>query len=129
LRAYLDGCNDPFDTSAVYEVATSERVVDESLRQSKFRALKDPAVFKLAAEIVDRMSDQDPLNDFTLVPNDVSHIVYNKGGFFRAHSDYLSLTSNVIDEYTMLLCVTPPSGLPTGGGCTRITTAPGQVIV
>lgn len=143
-------------------------------------------------------SASDALNTFSLVPNDVTHIVYDTGGFFKPHSDYLrcgvggcwwtcggvgvpvrcllgwecggcqshwqkralwslagawchrtlllhgglstacthlpltcvgSLTSNIVEEYTMLVCVTPPSGLPTAGGETRVTLSPGECAV
>jgi predicted 2-oxoglutarate/Fe(II)-dependent dioxygenase YbiX len=37
----------------------------------------------------------------------VTHIKYEEGGFFKRHRDYLSTTSNLIEEYTLLLCVTP----------------------
>ena len=40
-----------------------------------------------------------------------------------------SLTSNIVEEYTMLVCVTPPSGLPTAGGETRVTLSPGECAV
>ena len=70
-------------------------------------------------------SAQDPLNSFTLVPNDVTHIIYEEGGFFKPHSDYLSVTSNCVEEYTMLVCVTPPDATPpTAGGATVLTLAP-----
>ncbi len=35
----------------------------------------------------------------------------SKGGFFQAHEDYLSVTSNVVQEYTLLVGV-PPSSAP-----------------
>jgi hypothetical protein len=34
---------------------------------------------------------------------------------FKAHADYLSLTSNVVEEYTLLVCVTPEAAATVGG--------------
>eukprot|EP00964_Phaeocystis_antarctica_P079597 scaffold49602_cov63-Phaeocystis_antarctica.AAC.4 len=30
-----------------------------------------------------------------------------RAGFFKRHRDFLSLTSNVVEEYTLLVCITP----------------------
>ena len=34
------------------------------------------------------------------------HITYHRG-FFKRHRDFLSTTSNLLEEFTLLLCVTP----------------------
>ena len=44
-----------------------------------------------------------PVSVFHLYHNDMNEISYNKGGFFKRHQDYLSLTSNIITEYTLIL--------------------------
>ena len=38
---------------------------------------------------------------------DFTHIKYSQGGFFKRHRDYLSTTSNFVEEFTLLLCVAP----------------------
>ena len=37
--------------------------------------------------------------------NDVTFIKYTNGGFFEEHEDYLSVTSNILEEFTMIICV------------------------
>ena len=39
--------------------------------------------------------------------NDVTHIKYRQGGFLKRHRNYLSTTSNFVEESTLLLCVAP----------------------
>ena len=107
LRAWLDSCAQPMAPSALYEVAGARRAVDEALRLSRFRAISDPRLFELARDLVASLAQADELNDYTLLLNDVTHIRYERGGFFKAHADYLSLTSNVVEEYTLLVCGRP----------------------
>lgn len=59
-------------------------------------------------------------NRFFLLRNDATHIVYEAGGFFKRHQDYLSLTSNIVEEYTLIICVTPASAPPAVGGETVV---------
>jgi hypothetical protein len=42
---------------------------------------------------------------YQLVRRDVTEIIYPIGGFFKKHKDYLSLTSNSIQEYTLIVCL------------------------
>jgi len=49
------------------------------------------------------------------------------GGFFKRHQDYLSLTSNAVEEYTLIMCVTPPeveAATPAVGGETLVHVNP-----
>jgi hypothetical protein len=107
LRAYLDACDVPFQPSQLYSAAEDTKFVDPSLRLSEFRALTDEALFQIAEALVATVSAQDPGNDYTLVRNDVTHIRYLPGGFFSKHQDFLSLASNMVEEYTLLVCITP----------------------
>jgi len=136
---------EPFEASALYSVSDEKRFVDEALRLSEFRTFRDAALFGLIKDIVDRISAADPRATFRLLENDITHIRYKIGGFFKQHADYQSLQvcrvllsmargsykhcisdilwhlqSNVVEEYTLLLCVTP-DGIDTCGGETRVT--------
>jgi len=49
------------------------------------------------------------------------------GGFFKRHQDYLSLTSNAVEEYTLILGITPPeieAATPAAGGETIVHVNP-----
>ena len=35
----------------------------------------------------------------------MTYIKYEKGDFFKSHEDYLSFTSNMVEEYTFIMCV------------------------
>jgi len=112
----------PLETSELYSSTTQSKVLDPSLRRSKFRLWKDPVLFEMMDSIVETAlhrhdkaktsggsggsNDQD--YKFLLVKNDITEIRYQEGDFFERHSGYLSLTSNCLEEFTLVLCVTPP---------------------
>jgi hypothetical protein len=58
---------------------------------------------------------------FSLVRSDVTEITYQPGGFFKRHQDFLSVQGNVVEEHTMLVCVTAAeAAVRTRGGATII---------
>ena len=127
IYSYLDKCEAPFQDSKLYDSTREEKFVDKSLRLSEFRELKDDEIFSLSEHLVDVVNAKEREEErgrvFSLVRNDVTHIKYRKGGFFRRHADFLSLTSNMIEEYTLILCVTPPDlAKETRGGETIVHT-------
>ncbi len=72
LRAYLDTCPQPLQTSELYGVASASKFVDTDLRLSRFRALVDPALFALAEQLLEvgRCSGPSTLSSRRyLVPN------------------------------------------------------------
>ena len=94
IRAYVYKHTDvELTDSGLYDVLKEEKLIDKDLRVSKYRALRDAGLFSLCEKIVDDLSKADPLNSFTLLKNDATHILYTPGGFFLPHQDYLSLTS------------------------------------
>ena len=125
VREYLRGCDLPFEASQLYDSQKEEKVTDDTMRRSEFRLVKDSAFFDLLRDgILLEINRTDTSKVFSLVRNDVSHIVYGPGDFFKRHSDYLSVTSNVIEEYTLIVCVTPNESEPPSGGQTLIHTWP-----
>ena len=128
LIAHLASCPVPFEPSALYDAVSEEKRIDTELRLSSFRALTDAASFDIAAALVATLSI--PHASLTLVRNDVTHIAYAKGGFFKPHQDFLSLVSNVVEEYTLLICALPADAAArTKGGETRITAGGGLEVV
>ena len=61
------------------------------------------------------MNESDPLYSYKLLRNNVTEIVYEKGGFFKRHQDYLSLVSNVVEEFTMIVCINAAGAITSGG--------------
>ena len=171
LRAFLDEYDQPFEPSQLYSPAAEAKYVDTGQRVSEFRAIVDAECFGLAEELVAAVnrnqtsnvcrhsSDQRPvlcapwLSDlctpfcapqgirFSLVRSDVTEISYQPGGFFKRHQDFLSVQGNVVEEHTMLVCVTAAeAAVRTRGGATIIhqlgkshklagTTIPGHAVV
>ena len=71
LCAFLDVCAQPFETSQLYVAADGKKVVDETERCSRFRAIKDPNLFAIAERLVEHVSESDAQRNYSLVRNDV----------------------------------------------------------
>lgn len=128
LRTYISNSTQKFEESQLYSAARDEKFIDISLRMSKFRAIIDPVLFEIAQDLLNTLTANNDLNSYTVVRNDVTHIVYAPGGFFKQHRDYLSLKSNIIEEYTLLICVTPDElAAVTVGGETQIYVNPDYI--
>ena len=81
------------------------KFLDTEQRSSTFRELNDPKLWSLCEEVVACASATDEKCSYSLVRNDATHIRYLEGGYFKTHQDYLSLTSNCVEEYTLLVAV------------------------
>ena len=126
LQEYLkeNAENVPWQNSELYSSERDAKFVDTDLRQSQFQVFQDPELFELLeASVVKQLNDSDSTYHYMIHKNDVTHIKYTKGGFFKKHRDYLSTTSNLVEEYTLLVCVTPSTSTPDAkGGDTKIFT-------
>jgi hypothetical protein len=97
--------------------------VDTEIRASTARHLIDATLFELGDQVVAHINaSSDCREEFTLVRDDITHLRYRPGDFFKPHQDFSGLRSNVYTEYTLLVCVTPP-GVPTTGGATKVYAA------
>jgi hypothetical protein len=138
---YLQKSNASFAKSDVYDATAEEKVFNEEIRRSEFRLFADGDIMGLCDALLKQMSDEDQHNDYALVRSDVTHIRYKPGDFFSRHRDYLNLTSNIVEEYSLLVCVTPDSDVQPFGGETLLhvnssfshsslaTTTPGQALL
>jgi hypothetical protein len=97
--------NNDFDKSLLYSTKKKEKFVDENERTSSFKLLVSEALFDKFEKLLEKISFADKIYDYMLVRNDITYIKYDKGGFFKKHADYLSFTSNLVEEYTMILCI------------------------
>jgi len=95
----------PFDKSMIYDSLKDEKEIVQEERMSVFKTFTDKELFNKCEKLVDLINIKNKFLDFLLVKNDVTFIKYSQGGFFKPHSDYLSITSNMIQEYTLLMCV------------------------
>ena len=142
ILAYLKECDQDFLSSQLYNSVEEKKFEDSSQRLSEYRAIVDNKLFLMCDDVVRNISDHDDNGmTYTLVRNDATHIRYATGGFFKTHEDYLSLTSNHIEEFTLAICVTPAEiADQTKGGRTIIhfgesttsydaTTTPGKALL
>ncbi len=91
--------------SQLYAPAVDKKFIDVEQRFSVYRTFTQKELFDLCEQLVTYLSTLDPVYKYKLVRNDVTHIHYETGGFFNPHSDYLSLKSNMIEEFTCILCL------------------------
>lgn len=107
FQEILEIIKEPFKQSEVYNTITKEKTINADLRSSEFRVLTDPKIFDLAEEVISAINETQPKNGkkFCLYRNDIMHIRYVPGGYFKEHEDYLSITSNFVEEYSLIVCV------------------------
>lgn len=91
--------------SRVYFTEDETLRVDHELRSSKFKTIEDKELFDMVDNYLELINKQDKFYNFSLVKNNLTVIDYKEGDFFDKHSDFLSLTSNIITEFTMILCL------------------------
>jgi len=108
--------NRPFSHSLLYDPNAEQKVMDSSLRSSEFRLFTEKKYFDLVQNYIKIINENDPNTNFLLLRNDLTHIRYQAGGFFKPHEDFLSFNSNMIEEYTMIMCL----GADSKGGETII---------
>lgn len=113
LIAYVSKDETPWETSHMYDRVSESTKVDPALRTSTFKLLKSDEALDAAEKLVQAVSAVDEEYNYVLRRDDVTIIHYEEGGFFKPHADYVTFTSNVIEEFTLLLCL--PTTKCTGG--------------
>ena len=121
-RALLDKNPQAWSPSLLYNTATGKKIKDAARRLSEFRAItNDDELWDACERIVATVSAEDSNYTYALVRNDATHLRYTPGGFFKVHQDFLSLQSNCVDEYTLLLSLnTPDEAAAASGGRTLV---------
>lgn len=101
---YIKKDESEFSPSQLYVPADEKKIIDVDKRQSAFKAIVKKELFELADKLIQKLNIIDTFSEYTLIRNDITYIKYETGGFFKPHEDYLSVTSNVIEEYTLIIC-------------------------
>ena len=94
-----------FTPSKLYSKSKDEKYIDTNERQSEFKTINDKKLFNLVDKYLEKINKLDKSNNYVLVKNDITYIKYKEDDFFQAHEDYLSLTTNMVEEYTGIMCV------------------------
>lgn len=97
--------NTVFETSQLYSSDEDKKFIDVEKRSSQFRLIIDNKAFDLVDKILEKINKLDTLYNYILFRNNITHINYKTGDFFKVHEDYLSIKSNSIEEYTMIVCM------------------------
>lgn len=101
---YVDKSSIEFEDSMVYAQIDKEKLYAPETRNSKFRLIKDKHIFDICNKYIDVINSKNKYIHYILQKNDVTNIRYGKGDFFKQHEDFLSIASNVVQEYTMIIC-------------------------
>ena len=94
-----------FNVSMIYNTKEEQKLHDLDKRQSYFRTFTDSIIFNLVQKYINEINKLDDIYTYILVKNDITQVKYYQGGYFKPHEDYLSLITNVIQEYTLLMCL------------------------
>jgi hypothetical protein len=94
-----------FNKSLLYSAQNKEKILDENERKSFFKIIKNKNLFDCFQMILDNINRNNDFYNFHILKNDITFIKYEAGGFFKSHTDYLSITSNLLEEYTLILCL------------------------
>jgi hypothetical protein len=105
IKQILSDTDIPFQQSQVYNVLSEEKEMVPEIRLSQFRTLVDKKLFDIGTKILDTINSDMLKSKFVIYANDIMHIKYSAGGYFKMHEDYLSVNSNILEEYTMIVCV------------------------
>lgn len=115
----------PWEKSMMFDSKKEAKFVDESLRSSSFRTFETKEAFEAFDSIMQAVNDPklNPIaatKTFTLFRSDVTEISYPVGGFFKKHKDFLSVTSNSITEFTLIVGLSSEGDSEVVGGETLI---------
>lgn len=91
--------------SELYSSLEDKKFINTDERSSKFKTFTDKKLFEYSNKLIDVLNSKDEYYAYILVENDVTYIEYSEGDFFKLHEDYLSITSNIIEEFTLLICM------------------------
>jgi hypothetical protein len=105
IKGYISTLNLKFEDSLLFDGNTKQKLLDKTKRQSKFCNIVDATLFSKFEKIVEILNFTNKKSKYSLVRNDITYLKYKQGDFFQPHSDYLSYTSNMIKEYTLILCL------------------------
>jgi hypothetical protein len=105
IKSFIDADVQPFSSSRVYDVEKAELLIDEELRQSKYKTIANPDLFALVDAYLQEFTKLDKYADYVLVKNNITIIQYQEGDFFKNHSDFLSWKCNAFQEFTWILCL------------------------
>ena len=112
VRTYL--ITNQLEQSQLYSPIVGEKFIDTDKRSSKYIAIKENELFTLCNELIQELNRIDNCYSYHLVKNDITYIKYQKGDFFAEHEDYLSLKSNIIEEFTLIICISNDNNLKGG---------------
>jgi hypothetical protein len=104
IKQYVSTLDLKFEDSLLFDSQSKKKLLDKTKRQSKFCSIVDANLFNKFEKIVDILN-ADSESTYSLVKNDITYLKYKQYDFFEAHSDYLSYTSNMIKEHTLILCL------------------------
>lgn len=105
IKKFLTVDQRPFKNSEIYDSRKEVKLENLEERISQFRLFTDAILFEQCDRILAEINKVNEHTHFKIFRNDLTHIKYKEGEFFKPHQDYLSLTGNLVTEYTLLICI------------------------
>lgn len=105
ISKYINSNKSDLLQSELYWSIQDKKFVDIDERSSKYKTFADKKLFDLVEKFISILNTKDDYYNYLLIKNNVTYIEYKAGDFFKPHEDYLSVTSNIIEEFTLLLCI------------------------
>lgn len=102
-KELLSKSDKPVEQSKLYSNLTETKYLDPKERNSVYRIFTDKEYFNLVEKYIVQLNTLDDMYSYKLVRSDITHIIYEECGFFKRHEDYLSLTTNCLEEYSMII--------------------------
>lgn len=112
MQMFLASSDTPFAASELYSSEKDAKIVDPELRKSRFRKFRHETIFDSVDQLVQWLNESDDNYSYQLRRDDITETRYEAGGHFLKHKDFLSVASNIVEEFTLLMCVTPSDLLP-----------------
>eukprot|EP01083_Nonionella_stella_P007824 22511_1 len=115
IKLFVENDTTEFEESELYSSVSQQKFIDHNERVSMYKKIRSNTLFGMVDQLISRINIDETFYQFMLFKNDITYIKYSQGGFFKAHEDYLSITSNCIQEFTFILCIDSNCGLDDGG--------------
>ena len=96
-----------FEQSEVYHVESKKNISEKNIRSSlthKFYYNQNQTIFGCVDNLIE-MINRKYGTLFTLIPNDIDVIKYERGDFFQRHKDFIPIKSKYATFYSLIYCL------------------------
>jgi hypothetical protein len=111
----LPSIETPFNDGKIHNNNTSKNELAKEIRNCKTRTLNNKQIYGHIKNFLTKINTGREVTKYILQENEITHIKYTGGGFFSEHEDHLYNKSNFLDEYVLIVCISPTLEPEEGG--------------